>query len=171
MNIRKQKVGRQQGMTLLEVLIALLVLSIGLLGMAGLQATSIRNNQSAYMRSQASILAYDAIDRMRANRDAADAGSYALALDDTPGTPAANCNTSSCTPAQLAAFDLYEWTQTLANELPPVPLGNGCDGNGDCYGSITRLTVGGRTIFRVIVQWDDTRGVGNPTRMQIEAEL
>ena len=146
-------------MTLLEVLIALLVLSVGLLGMAGLQATSIRSNQSAYLRSQASILANDAIDRMRVNRVAADTGSYALALANSPGTPPSNCNTSTCTPAQLAAFDLFEWTQILTSELP----------SGD--GAISRAVVGGRAIFSIIVQWDDTRGAGNPTRMQIEAEL
>ena len=164
MNMRRQRVfsdsGHQHGMTLLEVLIALLVLSIGLLGMAGLQATSIRNSQSAYMRSQASILAYDAIDRMRANQAAAvsAANPYALTLATTPGTPV-NCNTSNCTTANLTAFDLYEWTQTLANELP----------NGD--GSISRAIVGGRTIFSVIVQWDDTHGVGALTSLQVETEL
>ena len=152
---------RQRGMTLLEVLIALLVLSIGLLGMAGLQVTSIRNSHSAYMRSQASILAYDAIDRMRANQAAAvsAADPYALALADNPGTPVSNCNASTCTTAQLTAFDLFEWTQALANELP----------SGD--GSISRAIVAGRTIFRVIVQWDDTRGVGAHTSMQIDTEL
>lgn len=165
MNMRRQRVhrdlNRQHGMTLLEILIALLVLSIGLLGLAGLQATSIRNNQSAYMRSQATILTYDAIDRMRVNRTAAmsAADPYALALATNPSSLAVNCNTSTCTTVQLTAFDLYEWTQTLANELP----------SGD--GSITRLTVGGRAIFRVIVQWDDTRGLGALTSMQVETEL
>ncbi len=55
------------GFTLIEVLIAMLVLAVGLLGLAGLQATSLRNNQSAYNRSQATQLAYDLADRMRAN--------------------------------------------------------------------------------------------------------
>ena len=55
------------GFTLIEVLIAMLVLAVGLLGLAGLQATSLKNNQSAYNRSQATQLAYDMADRMRAN--------------------------------------------------------------------------------------------------------
>jgi len=59
---------RQSGFTLLEVLVAILVLSIGLLGLAGLMASSIRNNHSAYQRTQATWLAYDMIDRMRVNR-------------------------------------------------------------------------------------------------------
>ncbi|MCX7101946.1 MAG: type IV pilus modification protein PilV, partial [Methylobacter sp.] len=55
------------GFTLIEVLIAMLVLAVGLLGLAGLQATSLKSNQSAYNRSQATQLAYDLADRMRAN--------------------------------------------------------------------------------------------------------
>ena len=58
---------KNAGFTLIEVLIAMLVLAVGLLGLAGLQATSLRNNQSAYNRSQATQLAYDIADRMRAN--------------------------------------------------------------------------------------------------------
>ena len=58
---------KNAGFTLIEVLIAMLVLAVGLLGLAGLQATSLRNNQSAYNRSQATQLAYDLADRMRAN--------------------------------------------------------------------------------------------------------
>ena len=58
---------KNAGFTLIEVLIAMLVLAVSLLGLAGLQATSLRNNQSAYNRSQATQLAYDLADRMRAN--------------------------------------------------------------------------------------------------------
>jgi len=149
----------QTGLTLLEVLIALLVLSIGLLGLAGLQAMSIRNNQSSVERTQANLLAYDMIDRMRANLATAQsaANPYALSLSDSPGTPATNCNTASCSPSQLTSFDLYEWTRTLARELP----------NGD--GSISNATVGGRTIFTVTVQWANDRGVRGADGAQVEA--
>lgn len=61
---------RAKGSTLLEVLVSIVVLSIGLLGLAGLQATSMKSNHSAYMRSQATLLAYDLADRMRAARTA-----------------------------------------------------------------------------------------------------
>ena len=62
---------KNRGFTLLEILVALLVLSIGLLGLAGLQTFSLRNNHSAFLRSQAVVLAYDALDRLRSNRDQA----------------------------------------------------------------------------------------------------
>lgn len=58
----------QQGTTLLEVLVSIVILSVGLLGYAGLQTLSMKNNTSAFQRSQATILSYDIIDRMRANR-------------------------------------------------------------------------------------------------------
>lgn len=80
---------RQKGFTLLEVLVAMLVLSIGLLGLAGLMASSLRNNHSAYYRTQATWLAYDVIDRMRVNG----AGG-------------------------LAAADVADWQAMVANTLP-----------------------------------------------------
>ena len=58
---------RQRGATLIEVLVAVVVLSIGLLGLAGLQMTGLQTNHSAYLRSQATLLAYDLTDRIRAN--------------------------------------------------------------------------------------------------------
>lgn len=71
----------QQGVSLIEVLVAVVVLAVGLLGLAGLQATSIKSNDSANLRSQASLLAYDVADRMRAMRTAAFEGRF----DDDSG--------------------------------------------------------------------------------------
>lgn len=66
----------QRGSTLLEVLVSIVIIAFGLLGLAGLQATSVKSNLSAYQRSQATLLAYDLADRMRASRDNALAGDY-----------------------------------------------------------------------------------------------
>jgi type IV pilus assembly protein PilV len=118
---------------LLEVLVAIVVLSIGLLGLAGLMASSLKNSHSAYQRTQATWLAYDALDRMRANRQVALAGGYNLALGAAPGG------------SDLAATDLGEWDAALTNTLPA----------GD--GSIA-VAAGGAV--KVIVQWNDTRGTG-----------
>ncbi|MFL6713216.1 MAG: type IV pilus modification protein PilV, partial [Sulfurifustis sp.] len=68
-----------QGFTLVEVLVTLVVLSIGLLGLAMLQLESLKHNTDAYFRTQATMLAYEIIDRMRANVDAARGGSYVAA--------------------------------------------------------------------------------------------
>ncbi len=74
---------RQSGFSLLEVLIAIVITSIGLLGLAAMQATGLRNNHSAYHRSQATVLAYDIADRMRSN--ASSMASYITAVDAGDG--------------------------------------------------------------------------------------
>lgn len=109
-----------RGFTLLEVLVALLVLSIGLLGLAGLQTFSLRNNHSAFLRSQAVALAYDAIDRMRSNRaEALSAGSiFNTAFADTETTPPC---TSNCSVDNIAQHHVGEWKSEVAR----LPAGQG----------------------------------------------
>ncbi len=76
----KRLLSRNSGFTLVEVLVALIILSVGLLSMATLMMASLQTSQSAYMRSQASLLTYDIVERMRANYDqATTTGAYVLA--------------------------------------------------------------------------------------------
>jgi type IV pilus assembly protein PilV len=127
----------QSGFSLLEVLIALLVLSIGLLGLAALQTTSLRSNEMASMRTTATQLAYDISDRMRANPAGVTAGSYVLAGGATP------------TGTTVAALDLIAWNQAVT----ALPGGRSsitqCDGTSvpPCDG-ITHI---------ITVQWDEMR--------------
>ncbi|SEP85077.1 type IV pilus assembly protein PilV [Ectothiorhodospira magna] len=103
----------QRGVTLLEVLIALVVLSIGLLGLAALQATALQHNHNAAVRSQATNLSYDILDRMRANRAAALAGAYAMTLDTgLVCNPALNPSAGT-----LAQRDLAQWQNQVACQL------------------------------------------------------
>ncbi len=108
----KHSLKNDQGFTLLEVLIALLVLSIGLLGLAALQTTGLRSNQMASMRTQATQVTYDITDRMRANPLGTTASDYVV---DTATHPTAtkDCAAVSCTPAELATYDLEDWKNTL----------------------------------------------------------
>ena len=131
------------GFTLIEVLIAMLVLAVGLLGLAGLQATSLRNNQSAYNRSQATQLAYDIADRMRANPSGNYLTDPAAATCGTNNTPCTACATTvnPCSPAQLAVKDLFEWNRAVTTTLP---LGKGIIGE-----------AGG--VFTITISWDDDR--------------
>src|SRR5262245_50380565 len=73
----------QSGMTLVEVLVTLVLISVGLLGIAALQLTTLKSNKDAYVRSQASALAGDILDRMRANTAACRAGAYDVTWDQT----------------------------------------------------------------------------------------
>lgn len=122
----------QKGFTLLEVLIALLILSIGLLGLAALQTTGLRSNQMASMRTTATELAYDIADRMRANehgmgvtRDPLTKAitytnvddDYIIAYDATEAVPTVDCATDICAPQQLAVYDLNQW-RTAVRKLP-----------------------------------------------------
>jgi type IV pilus assembly protein PilV len=80
---REGKQRAQRGISLIEMLIALLVLSFGLLGLAGLQALSLKNNQSAYLRSQATMVAYDVLDRIRARRSELMVADFSAPFSDT----------------------------------------------------------------------------------------
>lgn len=145
----------QSGFTLIEVLVAVVVLSIGLVGVAGLQAVSLKNNQSAFMRSQASALAYDLADRMRANVPSAFGSMY----DPTAKAATAACkSTTGCAPQQMAQNDLAEWSSAIANYLP--------DGQGfvcidstpnDGTGVGDPQCDGTGTLFAVKIWWDDDR--------------
>jgi len=129
---------RQTGFSLLEVLIAIVITSIGLLGLAAMQATGLRNNHSAYHRSQATVLAYDIADRMRSN--ASSMISYTTPAEVE--TLVAGCaTTGGCTAAQLAQNDLVEWNADLAAALP---------------GGTGSIALAG-DIFTISVNWDDNR--------------
>ncbi len=106
----------QAGFTLLEVLVAFFVLSIGLLGLATLQGVALQGNNKSFHRSIAMVQAYDMADRMRANMAGVNAGSY----DSLPvsGSVDSTCLATGCTPAQLAAIDGDKWNEELARVLP-----------------------------------------------------
>lgn len=121
---------QQSGFSMLEVLVTMVVIAIGLLGLAALQLQALQYNQSAYTRSQATVLAYDILDKMRANRVAARAGSYDIALAATVPTGTDTIST-----------DLRLWKTGLAAALT--------DGDGS-------VTVN-NDLVTIIVQWDDDR--------------
>lgn len=108
----------QSGFTLVEVLISVVVLSIGLLGLAGLQTMAIKFDHEAYLRTQVAYLADDMAARMRANRSQA-----AAYIGNITTTPPAACETAAgCTPAQMADYDTAKW-QALITELLPQGTG------------------------------------------------
>ena len=96
------------GFSLLELLVAVLVVAVGALGVAGLQMASIQNNRGAMQQSLTTALATDIVERMRANPGAA----YDTDLGAAP-PPFHDCLASDCTPGQLAQFDLAIWKCAL----------------------------------------------------------
>jgi type IV pilus assembly protein PilV len=135
---------RQAGFSLFEVLIAIVITSIGLLGLAGMQAAGLQNNHSAYQRSQATMLAYDIADRMRANTVSIDnyLTSFMTLEQATAAGEQAGCKTTSgCSTIEMAQNDLRDWNTALTAALP---------------GATGTITVTGN-IYTVSVNWDDDR--------------
>jgi type IV pilus assembly protein PilV len=123
-----------RGLSMIEVLVAIVIISLGLLGMAGLQASSLRGSQSAVYRGQAVQFAADMAERMRGNLG--DARNYAIAIGDP--VPSGTSVTD---------MDRADWLARLAT----LPGGAGAIGV-DTVNNVVSITV----------QWDDSRAGGNP---------
>ncbi|MFL0810780.1 MAG: type IV pilus modification protein PilV [Agarilytica sp.] len=143
---------KQTGASLIEILVALFVLAIGLLGLAAMQSKSLQFNHSAQMRTQATILAYDIIDRMRANT---------AALTTYTATGAANAshncegNVAPCGAVGMATADRDQWLFQISERLP------GGDG--------TIVSNGTSMIYTVTVSWTDRDN--NPRDFALQAAL
>lgn len=124
-----------RGFTMIEVLVALFVLALGLLGLAMLQTTSLRLNTNSYSRTQATFLAYDILDRIRANPVGFEDGAYTVedmtdvnAIQTTFATckqasnTTCNCEKSSatCSSSQLSQFDLGRWYERQYDPSNPT---------------------------------------------------
>lgn len=155
---------RADGFTIVEVLVSLLILSVGLMGLATLQVVGLQNTQGGAQRAQAAFLAYDITDRMRTNPAAVTAGSYNLAAPVTGGmggmgapNPApivmVDCfgAAANCTSAQMAAHDLGQWQTQLGAYLNAGT------------GAIATVDNGTTTLVTISIQWADayTVNTGN----------
>jgi type IV pilus assembly protein PilV len=154
---------RQSGFSLIESLIAILVVAISALAMGALQLTSLRSTGSSLLRTIATQQAYDIADRARANLPAYRAGAYVGA-----GASHAACFAAGCTAQQQAEMDLYLWNQANASLLPSgqgvvcldstpndgTPAAPACDG------------VAGANLA-VKIWWDDDRS-GSATQRFVQ---
>jgi len=110
--------GKVAGFSMIEVLVTLLIISLALLGTAGLQAYAMRLNQSGQFRSQAVFLVADLVERMEANKGAAVSGGYVQPASSSAGALNETCTTGVCTAAALALYDLSQWENRVAATLP-----------------------------------------------------
>ena len=139
-------VARVRGMSLIEVMVAVLILSIGLLGLAAMQATALRNNQSALERSQGIVNTYSILDAMRANVESARAGEYVMS--ETCTVPTSD--------GTLVQQDKATWISMIQ-----ANLGDSACGTVACDGGLCTVTV----------RWDDSRGKDGDDQQEFTTEV
>lgn len=134
-----QSTNRQQGFSLLEILITLIILSIGLLGLAALQSVSLKNVNNSQFRTVAIHYAYDIAERMRSNRTGVTQNGYAAIKGNETAPGCSTCSTS-----QLAQLDAFEWNQMIKRSPTDggLPSGNGT------------VTENGN-VHDIVVSWDE----------------
>ena len=161
------------GFTLIEVLVAVVIFSIGLLGIAGLQIAGLRYASGSQHRAAATMQAQNMTDRMYANLAGVDNGDYNV-TGSMPGSYSQDCDNNNCSATELATFDLVAWNNTNSDMLPG---GTGvvcidstpddgdssawdCDNTGDVYAIKVQWTE------RAVSDEDreDTAGSGTLTR-------
>jgi type IV pilus assembly protein PilV len=145
MSTRVTEMHKQKGFSMIEVMVTILIVSFGLLGIAGIIVNSLKHNQGAYTRTQASILANDIIGRMRANRRIAEGALLPYNIAINAETPDAGGDT--------VQNDLNQWRTALANSLP--------DGIGAIGLNPANLNV------TVTVQWNNSRVAGGQANESI----
>lgn len=171
---------RIRGVSMIELLVAVLVMGIGVLGITGLQMVSLQNNRSALQRSEAVQLAYDMMDRIRTNRGNGAVPGIAYDGIDIGDAPPGfqNCLAANCSTAQMVSFDITTWKCALggfdgdaactaavaANALfdssvqPGLPLGDGS------------ISVNGATgVITITVQWQPAN-TPNPLTVTIDSQ-
>ena len=153
---RSPRTGR--GFTLIEILVTLVLISVGLLGVAALQLRTLRANKESYVRSQASVLAADILDRMRANPGAFRNGEYDVTWNGT--------SSSSTTSGARAAADLTTWQTAINNTLP---------GDAD---TVAGRIVRANNVVTVTIRWSErsegtgeTNDVGGSREFQTRTEI
>jgi len=137
--IKNPTIATQTGASLVEILVTVIISMIGLLGLAALQNTSIKMSYDSYVRSQANFLAYDLIDRIRANKDA---GEGAYVIDDDAALAQKDCYANdNCSVTDMLTFDLYNWRNQARELLPDAKV---------------RVTYdASQQLYSMVINWDD----------------
>jgi type IV pilus assembly protein PilV len=157
---------RQAGFSLTESLVTLFVVSIGLLGVAGLQVTAKQVSHDSIQRTTAATLAQDMIERLRANsQNLAYFAGQSVTGSTIPAEPSPVCNSADpCSPEALAAHDLWEWEQLLSG-ASELQAGTSVKTGGlvEPTGCISGPAGGGAGTYTVAIAWRGNSVLSNPT--------
>jgi type IV pilus assembly protein PilV len=155
---------------LIEVMIAMLIVSVGVLGVTGMQLVSLHQNQSAMLRTEALMLGNDIIDRMQANP----ATEYSPVVFASAPPSAVNCTSNACSPAQMADYDVAMWKCGINSTLDPeMNTAHQVCGDLGIAGSLPEGTgsiVKAGTVYLVTVQWLDDRA-GTRRHIALRAQM
>ncbi len=166
-----QVLSRQRGISLIEVMVAILIFSIGLIGLAGLMVVSTRSNHAAYLRTQVTFLANNMADRMRANPVGVWDSSYNSTAYPIAGTT--DCQTVACAPADVAKRDQQTWSTLLTTLLPSAQAGITCVANGALSHTLTPDELDRRPPYggtcAMTISWSE-RGSGDQTHSDAELQ-
>jgi len=151
---------------LIEILITIVVFSIGLLTVAGLQVLAKKSNYDAIQRTTASNLVSDIVERMRSNpQQLADyfttgvgAGSGNTAL----GTPTPNCSTASCDAGEMATYDQWQWEQNIDGATEQTAGGVNTGGLVTPTGCVAGPVGGGSGVYTITIAWRGLTQLSNP---------
>ncbi len=159
------RISRTSGFSLIEVLIAVIILAIGLLGIAGLQVTSKRTSFEALQRVTAVMLTQDIVERMRANKAQLSLYTGAPDVTGTLTAPAAldNCTTNECDPDKIVAYDLYQWQQAIVGAAETKTIGGVTTNTGGLILPTGCITAGGTLgEVTVAIAWRGLTKLSNP---------
>lgn len=131
-----------QGFSLVEILVSLVIVALGLIGVAKLQSTSLLSNTDAYYASLASFLSYEMAERIRVNPNGT--SNYAVVMSTLPPT-SVDCVANQCSASNMARFDVQQWIDVLNNSLP------------EGAGAIT-YSGGAQDAYTIIVRWKPKLG-------------
>lgn len=154
---------RQRGAALIEALVAILVLSVGLLGLVGLQTASVKYQQNSWARSAIATQVADISDRIRANPGAGNTDYvYSVAYSTERGnmansstfTVSPDCGSATCTPAQLATYDIKKWRSSLNSSIP---------------GAVGYITGSRSSSYSITIAWLDKSRLDTNTTTALEA--
>lgn len=163
--------GKQAAFSLVEVLVAMAVVMVGLVGIAGLQAVSLQQNRNALFRVQALQLGEDMLERIRANPT----GDYGEVSFTVPPAPAPkDCARHRCNPADMASYDITEWKCSINPAAPDNRTWPSCEtgrqGHGmSLPGGAGAISLAGE-VYTVEVQWQ-AGGGRNPVSVTLSTRV
>ncbi|MFT4629016.1 MAG: type IV pilus assembly protein PilV [Arenicella sp.] len=147
----------QTGISLIEVLVSVVIISIGLLGLTALQSTSLKLSHESYVRTQATFLGYAITDRISANPEAAE--NYSIDEDGTIGQ--ISCfKGDTCTSDEMRQFDLYHWRKQAKELLPNARVDISYDDSQLLYS----MTIKWKDRYRNDIQEDAVDGIADESK-------